>query len=418
MKAQSALPVSNTQGDYSFLDVKAGRYSISVVQPGFEKWSISGAVLSVQQQLRIDAALTVGSVDQVVNVSADAVTAIDTDSPTISGTFSSKDVTNLPVNTRASAAGTSAYNIVGSLPGVQADGSGNSLVFSVQGGLPFQSETSVDGITVRSAAGGNRAIGDAFPSSESIAEIRADGVLNNAEFGQPGQVTVTTKGGTNNIHGGIFWYHQNAAFDAIPFTNPTTQVKPKLIANTFGGSFGGPVVIPHFYDGHNRTFVFGAYEGWRHPSNEPQSYKVPSTLMKQGNFSRYTSDSYGGSLNNPFTGGSYGSSLPAGALSAAAVKLLSFYPDPNVGDPTAYTDDGTPNYIVNKDTSGTSNQFDIRGDQYLGANQKFPRLGTLHLEELSHQQPRATQRAIGAERKQESRAEDQRELLADSFTHQ
>jgi hypothetical protein len=361
--------MSNAQGEYSFVDVKAGTYSIEISTPGFEKWSVTGAVLNTQQQLRIDAALVVGSVDQTVHVSGDSVTAIDTDSPSISAVYSSTDVSNLPVNTRASAAGTSAYNIVGSLSGVQADGSGSNLVFSVQGGLPFQSETSVDGVTVRNATGGNRAIGDAFPSTESISEIRADGVLNNAEFGQPGQITITTKGGTNNIHGGLFWYHQNAAFDAIPFTNPTTQVKPKLIANTFGGSFGGPVVIPHFYNGHDKTFIFGAYEGWRHPSTDAFTYKVPSTLMKQGDFSRYTSSAFSGALTNPFTGGTYGTKLPV--LNASAQKLLSFYPDPNVGDPTVYVDNGTPNYIVNKDTSGTSNQFDIRADQYLGANQKF-----------------------------------------------
>jgi hypothetical protein len=360
---------SNAQGEYSFVDVKAGTYSMEIAPAGFEKWSVTGAVLNTQQQLRMDATLTVGSVDQVVHVSGESVAAIDTDSPSISAVFSSTDVSNLPVNTRASAAGTSAYNLVGSLAGVQADGSGTNLVFSVQGGLPFQSETSVDGITVRSAAGGNRALGDAFPSTESISEIRADGVLNNAEFGQPGQITVTTKGGTNQLHGGAFWYHQNAAFDAIPFTNPTTQVKPKLIANTFGGSVGGPVKIPHIYNGHDKTFFFGAYEGWRHPSTGAYTYKVPSTLMKQGDFSRYTSSAFSGSLNNPFTGGSYGTKLPV--LNAAAQKLLSFYPDPNVGDPTVYTDDGVPNYIVDKDTSGTSNQFDVRGDQYLGANQKF-----------------------------------------------
>ena len=187
---------SNAQGDYSFVDVPAAHYSLEVEEPGFQKWSITGAVLNTQQQLRIDARLVIGSVDQTVQVSADAVTTIDTDSPSISATFSSADVANLPVNTRASASGTSALNIVGTLPGVQADASG----FSLQGGLPFQTEVSVDGITVQNAAG-NSPIGDAFPSSESISEIRADGVMNNAEYGSPGEITVTTKGGSNNIHG-------------------------------------------------------------------------------------------------------------------------------------------------------------------------------------------------------------------------
>jgi hypothetical protein len=123
-----------------------------------------------------------------------------------------------------------------------------------------------------------------------------------------------------------------------------------------------------FYNGHNKTFFFGDYEGWRHPAQQTAFYKVPSTLMKQGDFSRYTSPGFTG-LTNPFTGGSYGTKLPT--INSAAQKLLTFYPDPNVGDPTVYTDDGTPNYQVNKDASAHSDQFDVRGDQYFGSNQKF-----------------------------------------------
>ncbi len=354
---------SNASGDYQFADVKAGRYTIEVEQNGFQKWTATDVVLAARQQLRVDARLVVGSVQQEVQVSGETISTIDTDTPSISAVYSSADAANLPVNTRASAGGTSALKIVGTLPGVQADSSG----FSLQGGLPFQTEVSVDGITVQSA-NGNSPIADAFPSTESISELRADGALNNAEFGQPGEITVTTKGGSNTIHGSAFWYHQNAAFNAIPYQFPRITKKPKLVANTYGASFGGPVVIPHVYDGHNKTFIFGAYEGWRHPSQTPEEFKVPSTLMKQGDFSKYSSPGFTG-LNNPFQGGSYGTKLPS--INAAAQKLLSFYPDPNVGDPTAYVDDGTANYIVNKDSSGHSDQFDIRGDQYFGANQKF-----------------------------------------------
>ena len=354
---------TNESGDYLFADVKAGTYTVVVTQTGFQKWVATGIVLAVRQQLRVDASLVVGSVQQEVQVSGENISTIDTDSPSINAVYSAADVANLPVNTRASASGTSPLDIVGTLPGVQADHGS----FSLQGGLPFQTEVSVDGITVQSATG-NSPIADAFPSTESISELRADGAQNNAEFGQPGEITVTTKGGTNQIHGSAFWYQQNAAFDAIPYTYPTTMHKAKLIGNTYGGSFGGPVVIPHLYNGHNKTFIYGAFEGWQHPSQSTLSFKVPSTLMKQGDFSKYSSEGFTG-LTDPFTGGSYGTKLPS--IDPSAQKLLSFYPDPNVGDPTAYVDDGTANYIINKDSSGHSNQFDIRGDQYFGANQKF-----------------------------------------------
>jgi hypothetical protein len=354
---------SNDSGDFQFGDAKAGKYSIEVTLAGFEKWTTSGLVLTARQQLRVDPALAVGNVQQEVTVSAEAIGAINTETPTVSAVYSATEASNLPVNNRASANGTSAYNIIGTLPGVQADHG----QFSLQGGLPFQADVTVDGITVKSAGGGDTPIQDAFPSTEAISELRTDGAQNNAEFGSPGEVTITTKGGSNTIHGSAFWYHQNAAFNAIPYTYTTTTTKPKLVANTYGGSFSGPVVIPHLYNGHNKTFIFGDYEGWRHPAQGTYFYKVPSTLMKQGDFSKYTSAGFTGLKD--LNGNNIGTKLPS--INAAAAKLLSFYPDPNIGDPTAYTDDDTANYQVNKDASAHSDQFDIRGDQYIGSNQKL-----------------------------------------------
>ena len=359
---------TNSVGDYRFIDVKAGQYSVEIAAPGFEKFLVTGAALEVRQELRVDAKLTVGAVQQEVTVTGDQVSAIQTDSPTISATFTTDDADNLPVNTRASFSGTSAAAIFGALPGVQSDASGISL----QGALPYQVEVAVDGVTVKSATGGNF-INDSFPSTESISEIRADGVLAGAEFSDPGQVVVTTKGGSNTFHGTGFWYYQSSAFNAIPYTFPTTLKKASVHGNTFGASIGGPVVFPHFYNGHNKSFFFGTYEGWRHPAQTTLNEVVPSTLMKQGDFSKYVQpDGTFTGLNNPFTGGTFGTAIPSGSISPIALNTLKqFYPDPNIGDPTAYTDNGVPNWQANVDNSGHSDQFDVRGDQYFGSNQKF-----------------------------------------------
>ena len=360
---------SDGVGDYHFQDVKAGRYAVEVSAPTFEKWKASGVALEVRQELRVDVKLAIGAVQQEVQVTGDMVSAIETDSPTISGDFTSEEANSLPVNTRASFSGTSAAGIFSALPGVQADGDSSGV--SLQGALPYQVDVTVDGVTVKSATGGTY-IGDSFPSTESISEIRADGVLANAEYGNPGQIVVTTKGGSNTLHGSGFWYYQNSAFDAIAYTFPTTTTKPSVTGNTFGGSAGGPVVFPHLYNGHNKTFFFGAYEGWQHPAQTTIEEVVPSTLMKQGNFANYTSSSFTG-LTDPFTGATWGTSIPSSqTLSPIALNTLKqFYPDPNVGDPTAYTDNGVANYQANVDNSGHSNQFDVRGDQYFGSNQKF-----------------------------------------------
>jgi hypothetical protein len=370
-EGESRIAKTNAVGDYRFLDAKAGHYSVEVSAPGFEKWAVSGVALEVRQELRVDAKLAVGAVQTEIQVTGDSVSAIETDSPTISGTFTSDDATNLPVNTRASFGGTSAANILGTLPGVQADSSG----FSLQGALPFQTEVTIDGITLKDATGGTF-IGDSFPSTEAISEIRADGVLAGAEYSDPGQIVVTTKGGTNNLHGTGFWYYQSSKWDAIPYTYPTTTTKPDVHGATFGGSVGGPVVIPHLYNGHNKSFFFGDIEAWRHPAQTTLFEVVPSTLMKQGDFSKYVEpDGKGGNsftgLTNPFTGVSYGKKITSPLSQIAQNTLKQFYPDPNIGDPTAYTDNGVANWQQNVDESAHSNQFDVRGDQYFGSNQKF-----------------------------------------------
>ena len=360
---------SNGAGDYQFLNAKAGHYTVSVTAAGFEKWSVTGVELTARQELRLDASLAIGTIQQEVVVSGEGVSSIETESNSISAVYSKQDAENLPINSRAGSSGTSALSIIGTLPGVQTENG----AFSLQGALPFQTEVSVDGITIQSATG-NSPIADAFPSTEAISEVRSDGVGNNAEFGQPGEVTVITKGGANKFHGSAFWYHQNAAFDAIPFG---ASSKPHKVGNTFGGEFSGPVEIPHIYNGHDKTFFFGDYEGFRFPETSPDQEVVPTAAMKTGDFSKYyVTDGGGnivpfGSLTNPYTGGSYGTSIPSGSInSIASAMLKQFYPDPNHGDTSTYIDGQGYNYVVNKDVSKHSDQFDVRGDQYFGANQK------------------------------------------------
>ena len=119
------------------------------------------------------------------------------------------------------------------------------LASPLQGALPYQVEVTVDGVTLKSATGGSF-IGDAFPSTESIAEIRADGVLANAEFSDPGQIVVTTKGGANHVPRLGLLVLPELCLRRHPLHLSHHPTKPSQTGNTFGGSFGGPVVLPHF----------------------------------------------------------------------------------------------------------------------------------------------------------------------------
>ncbi len=359
---------ADESGAFNFLNLEPDTYTLSATHEGFAGEQEQGVQLTARQQLRLELTLRPASVQQEVTVSASGVGALNTEDSSIAASLSPADVLALPANYRGNGS-TSPLTVIQTLPGVQPDSatfppaassSPNPAVkFSIQGGLPSQSETTVDGISAQNQTT-NNVQADAFPSAESIAEIRVDGVNNNAEFGQPGEITTVTKQGTDTLHGAAFEYLQNSDLDAIPYGSP----KPHKVANDFGGSLGGPVVIPYLYNGHDRTFFFGTYEGLRFPESTVQQYVVPTVAMKQGNFSQETA-----TLTNPFTGAPYpNQTLPA--INASALPFLSLFPDPNIGNTESLAGALAGlgyNYQTLKDNSINSDQFDARVDQTFNA---------------------------------------------------
>ncbi len=360
---------ADASGAYTALNLDPGTYDLTVTEPGFASTVQRGIPLEARQQLRLDLTLAVASTSDTVQVDASYAGTINSDNAQISASLTPRDVLDLPANYRG-AGSTSPLNVIQTLPGVQPDSGAYppqpsaspapGIKFSLQGGLPSQSETTIDGISAQNQTT-NNILGDAFPSAESIAEIRVDAVNNNAEYGQPGEITTVTKSGTNSLHGSAFWYFQNSAFDATPFGSP----KPKKVANDFGGSIGGPVYLPHLYHGQNKTFFFATYEGLRFPQSTGLQALVPTALMKQGNFSQETS-----TLINPFTHGAYpNQTLPSISKSSAA--FLQFYPDPNINPTQSLASATGPgglgyNYLSLRSRNINSNQYDLRVDQSLG----------------------------------------------------
>jgi len=263
---------ATADGSFEFQNVKPGVYAVKVSAPGFRAFAASDIRVAARQTVRVDADMQLGDVTQLVEVSSSAG-VIATDSPIIASTLSAENVLNLPGNVRG--VSTSPYALIATLPGVQADNGGG---YSIQGGLPAQSESSVDGISI-TAATGNSPQRNLFPSVESISEIRVQGVGNNAEFGQPGDVTAISKGGSNQLHGAGYWYHQNRALDARSFGQASL---PSKISNVFGFTVGGPLVLPKLYNGKNRTFFFFTYEALRLPRQLTIQNTVPTAAMKAG----------------------------------------------------------------------------------------------------------------------------------------
>lgn len=362
--ARAAVTVTNTDegtsqktatdsnGSYQVVNEKPAHYTVEVQQSGFQTKTITGLNLIARQELRVDITLEVGQTTQAVTVESSAG-VITTDTQAISSSYNSLKLLNLPANTRANGS-TSPYTMISALPGIQAD---NSNSFSIQGGLPSQSEASVDGISTTDVTG-NRPLQEAFPSIETIAELRVDGVGNAAEYGQPGEITTISKSGTNQFHGDVFWYHQNRAFDATAYG---TKEKPQKVGNDYGVTAGGPVVIPHLYNGHNKTFFFGTFEGFQFPRGQTIQNTVPTDAMRNGDFS-----SEGYVVHDPGGTPYPGDRVPTSTLNPVATSFLKLYPSPNTGNTAVQH---TANYVTNQSNNYNSNQFDVRGDQYIGSKQ-------------------------------------------------
>jgi hypothetical protein len=265
----SHATLTDSQGNYEVLNLKAGVYTVSAEASGFKQFKASDLGLNARQTMRVDMKLDLGQVSETVSVSATAP-VITTDSSAISSTFDTQQVLQLPTNYRG-AGSTSPLRLLAYQPGIQSD---NSYNFALQGGLPAQTQVSLDGISTVSAAS-NSPLGQLFPSAESIAEMKVQGVGNNAEFGQVGDITTTSRGGSNAFHGSAFDYLQNRAFDATAFGSVS---KPQKTANDLGGSLGGRII-------RNRTFFFVTFEDMQYRTGATLQATVPTAAMRSGDFS-------------------------------------------------------------------------------------------------------------------------------------
>ncbi|MBL8188893.1 MAG: carboxypeptidase regulatory-like domain-containing protein, partial [Acidobacteria bacterium] len=362
---------TNSNGDYEAVNSKPGRYKIEITASGFQIFSTSEITLTARQTLRVDATLSAGQVTARVDITANAG-AIATETQTISSAFESQKILNLPANYRGAGGSTSPYALISALPGVQSDNGG---AFSIQGALPSQSQFSLDGISTTNVTG-NSPLRNAFPSAESIAEIKVQGVGNAAEYGQVGDVTTISKSGTNEYRGTLFWFHQNRALDAKVYGALT---KPQKISNDFGFSGSGPVRIPWLYDGKDKTFFFGTYEGLRFPRGTTIQNTVPTQAMRNGDFSALANVT----VRDPLTGQAFANNrIPDNRISSISKAILTLYPLPNVSNPDQFR---VANYIRNSSSSINSDQYDIRIDHNLTGKQSV--FGRWTWKEISQDSP-------------------------------
>jgi hypothetical protein len=377
---------STSTGGYRVNDLAIGRYDVTVEATGFKMSLQKGVEIQINTVASLNITLQPGDVKEEVTVLADAP-KIETDSSDIGTVVEDKQIHDLPLSLAATGQSfvRSPETFIFLVPGTIGQGtvgdhaSAGVYETKISGGQNFGSEILLDGAsTQRSDAG--TAFDQTAPSVEALTEFKVTTSTPSAQFGHTsgGVESFTTKSGTNSYHGSVFELFRNEALDANSWNNDfnatsvgLVPVKPRDRQNDFGGSLGGPVRIPHLYNGHDKTFFFFAWEQYRNRkglSNDLET--LPTQAERGGDFSGLVNtaldlgpvnpctpgvDVFQGQIFDPSTTQVVGGQtcrmpFPGNKitnLSPVAQKILSYLPEPNVSGKSANGVSGLVNNYLN-----------------------------------------------------------------------
>jgi Carboxypeptidase regulatory-like domain len=370
---------TDAAGRYELLLVQPGTYSITIDAAGFRPSKQENVRVDVAQARPVDFALAVGDVTQSVTVN-ETTAALDTHASAVGSIITAKPIADLPLN------GRNPFDFAELVPGVSivgdSGGPGNGGVTPhIAGSRNASNEESLDGVTnilPENNVGNN--ISTYQPIVDSVQEFSVQTSVLPAEYGRfsGGVINLVTKSGSNQLHGTFFEFARNAVLDAKDYYS--IGPKPAASRNQFGGTFGGPIVIPHIYDGHNKSFFFVALEDSRESDSTTEQDSVPLAAWRNGDFSSLSAPIYDPSTATLGADGNYhrtqfqGNMIPTNRLSSVASAALNYYPLPNAGGPGATLN----NYVVTGTTTDDYYHYDIRLDHDFRPNwHSFVRLSHL-----------------------------------------
>jgi len=349
---------TNDQGNYSIQFVRTGGYSLTVEKNGFQKLQKTGIVVEENQIVRNDVTLTVGSLTQSVTIAGEAP-VIKTDDASVSENIQSRQVSELPLN------GRDPMRLATVTSGViQGQKASNGVPpgedFIGAGTREIQNEMSLDGISIM-----NNLITTtpSRPMVEAVQEVQVQTGTYSAQYGayMGVHINMITKSGTNDLHGAALEFVRNNIFDARPYFLPSTSSQPPLRQNQFGFELDGPIIIPKLYNGRNKTFFMGSYEGLRQIRSTTSTATILTPQMFTGDFSQYTTKQ----IINPSTGQAFaGNIIPTSLLSPYTTQLKKYYPTPNLPGITN-------NYVASLANNNNTDQTVDRLDQNVGDRSRF-----------------------------------------------
>lgn len=378
---------TNEQGNYSVPLLPPGSYRVTVTKQGFRPISRSGITLAVDQAARIDFVLEVGAVTETVEVTA-AVPLLDQETSALGQVIDNSKVVNIPLNGRSPfrlvqlttnvMTAPSANGQFGDIPVNTMDDS----IISINGGRAKTNEVLIDGIPSTTGVANQMTT---IPSVDSTQEFKVQSNNLSAEWGRfgGGVINVSTRAGTNALHGSMFEFLRNSKLDANEFFNKRAgRATPPFRMNQFGFAVGGPVSLPKLYSGKDRTFFFADYQGTKWVRGDTFLTSVPTDLQRRGDYTqtfnqrgqRIIAYDPNSSRANPAVAGAFirdafpGNVLPAARIDPIGRKLVEYYPQANTaGDPII----GTNNYASNAPRRIDQANFGARIDHNLSSSYRM-----------------------------------------------
>jgi hypothetical protein len=391
---------AGNDGSYTISPLKLGVYTLAVEKEGFKTSVQQHIEVTIQSRLEVNAHLLMGSVSESVQVNSDAP-ILETQSSSLQQLVDSRAISNLPLN------GRNASFLAQLSPGVTfAQNDGRNLQasgsFTANGASRSQNNYLLDGMDNNVAIGDlvNQAQYVVMPPPDALREFTVQTSNYSAEFGHSAGavLNVSTKSGGNAFHGNLWEFVRNDLFDAKDYFVLASQRKPEFRQNQFGGTFGGPVIIPLLYNGHDRTFFFVDYQGTRIVQGQTYTKNVPTLAERNSDFTNLqdlitlqtgsrtdllgrkfptgtvfdpatTRPVAGGYVRDPFYAGSLVgisdfttpgniallNQIPSSRIDPNAVKLLKLYPEPNSSGILS-------NYTISPPNTTSINSMDARLD--------------------------------------------------------
>jgi hypothetical protein len=350
---------SGGDGLYAFVNLLPGRYSILAEKTGFKRITRPEVIVEVGQSVRIDVTLQVGDVNQTIEVTGETP-LLQAETSSIGQVVEQRKANELPLN------GRNVFSLITLAPSVVPQGSaGGTPVgvnpfgwgnFQVNGSFGNESAEYLDGQPLNI---GYINLPVVIPTQDSIQEFKVQTSNLGADWGKfsGGVINLSTKSGSNGLHGEAYEYLRNRVLNANDPFNKASEIlqgkpnkAPAFTQNQFGANAGGPLIIPHVYDGKDKTFWFFSWEGFRlRQGASPVLTTVPTTAELGGDFSAAgippITDPCGGTVN----------ANGACAGSNATPKQFVSFPGAGLnGNPLCTNAAGCPNIIPTARLNTTS----------------------------------------------------------------